>query len=240
MRMRELQRGGWPSSERSSGCSRQTPQSAQRVRRTGRHLLVADAQADRRDGDRSRSATARARRRSPSLTRRSKPIGYSLDLCEVVVDEIAREVGKDAHRRIPARHAGKPLRSRPLRRDRPRMRVDHEHRRAAQVVGFLADDVRHRHQAPGAPRQQHPVDLRDLAGKTIVLTRGTVQETSIPEDRRAAEARRSSSSSAPITTSRSRRSRRARPTPSRTTTCSSTACWRKPDRAAISASSAIS
>jgi ABC-type amino acid transport substrate-binding protein len=60
----------------------------------GRHLVVANIEAHRRDRESSGSAIGSARRRSHSWTRRRQPVGYSLDICEVVVDEIAREVGK--------------------------------------------------------------------------------------------------------------------------------------------------
>jgi ABC-type amino acid transport substrate-binding protein len=59
------------------------------------------------------------------LDAQRKPVGYSLDLCEIVVEEVAAELGKDIQV-VRRRDAGEPLRACHLRRSRPRMRVDHE------------------------------------------------------------------------------------------------------------------
>ena len=44
-----------------------------------------------------------------------KPIGYSLDLCEIVVEEIAAELAQDRARRCQVGHAGESLRARQRR-----------------------------------------------------------------------------------------------------------------------------
>ena len=192
------------------------------------HLVVADVEAHRRDGDRQARpsgelAAVRVPRREEAADRL-----FARHLRSRRRRDRPRS-RQGAHRRIPARHAREPLRARPLRGDRPRMRLDDQHRRPAQGRRLLADDVRHGHQAPRAPRQRHPVacaisKARRSCSRAARCRR--LRSRSSPSGRSC----RSSSSSAPITTSRSRRSRRARRTRSRTTTCSSTACWRKRDR----------
>ncbi len=93
------------------------------------------------------------------LDQSNRPIGYSLELCEAVVDEIGAEVDDPnlkieyvkvtSDDRIPAVRA---------EQDRPRMRIDHRQCRARQAGGVLAADVRGRHQADGAE------GLADLGG----------------------------------------------------------------------------
>ena len=157
------------------------------------------------------------------LDPKGKPVGYSLDLCEIVVDEIVAELGKDIRVEYRPGHAGKPVRPRQLRRSGPRVRLDDEQRRAAQGRGVLAHDVRDRHQAAGA---------RGAAGSARSATcraRPSWSRAARCTRRRSRSSpsggsSRSSSSSAPTTTSRSSCSQPERPTRSPTTTSSSTAC----------------
>jgi ABC-type amino acid transport substrate-binding protein len=108
-----------------------------------------------------------------------KPVGYSLDLCEIVVEEIAAELGKD----IEVRH-------RPVT---PENRFDLL--RAGEIdleCGSTTNNVERRKVAAFSPtifvtgtkllvrRGSGILSLRGLQGKTVVLTRGTVQETAIP------------------------------------------------------------
>ena len=69
------------------------------------------------------------------------------------------------------------------------------------------------------------LNFRDLAGKTVVLTRGTVHETAIPKLAERQKHPDQVRVRRRPRASRSRCSPRARPTRSPTTTCSSTGCW---------------
>ena len=111
------------------------------------------------------------------LDHSNRPIGYSLELCEAIVEEIGVEVD-DANLkieyvkvtsddRIPAVVA---------EQDRPRMRIDHGECRARQAGGVLAADVRRRHQADGAEEPRRSRRVTDLKGKTVVVTKGTTNE----------------------------------------------------------------
>ena len=86
------------------------------------------------------------------LDQANRPIGYSLELCEAIVEEIGVEVddrrSQDRIRQGHARTTASPPCSH--EQDRPRMRLDHRQRRAAQARRLLAADVRRRHQADGA------------------------------------------------------------------------------------------
>ena len=80
-----------------------------------------------------------------------RPIGYSLELCEAIVDEIGAEVDDaQSEDRLRQGHVGRPHSGGDARQDRPRMRIDHRQCRARQAGGVLAVDVRGRHQADGA------------------------------------------------------------------------------------------
>jgi ABC-type amino acid transport substrate-binding protein len=113
------------------------------------------------------------------LDSKLKPIGYSLDLCEIVVDEIAREVGKDL-----------AVEYRPVT---PENRFDLVTSGAIDLeCGSTTNTADRRKVVAFSPttfvtgtkllvrRGSNIRSLRDLAGKTIVLTRGTVHETAIP------------------------------------------------------------
>ena len=85
------------------------------------------------------------------LDHSNRPIGYSLELCEAIVDEIGVEVD-DANLKIEYVKVtlGRPHSGGGAEQDRSRMRVDHRQCRARQAGGVLAADVRGRHQADGA------------------------------------------------------------------------------------------
>ena len=109
-----------------------------------------------------------------------KPIGYSLDLCEVVVEEIAAELGKDVKTQY-----------RPVT---PENRFDLVNSGAIDLeCGSTTNNMERRKIAAFSPtmfvtgtkvlvrRGSGILNFRDLAGKTVVLTRGTVQETAVPK-----------------------------------------------------------
>jgi glutamate/aspartate transport system substrate-binding protein len=108
-----------------------------------------------------------------------KPIGYSLDICDIVIEEIAGELGKDI--RVTYRAVT------------PENRFDVV--RAGDVdleCGSTTNNAERRKQVAFSPtifvtgtkllvrRGGDIRTLRDLDGKTAVLTRGTVHETAIP------------------------------------------------------------
>jgi glutamate/aspartate transport system substrate-binding protein len=114
------------------------------------------------------------------LDAQRKPIGYSLDLCEVVVDEIAREVGKDL--------------AVEFRAVTPENRFELVSAGAIDLeCGSSTNTAERRKMVAFSPtmfvtgtkllvrRGSGIRSLRDLDGKTIVLTRGTVHETAIPK-----------------------------------------------------------
>ena len=111
------------------------------------------------------------------LDQANRPIGYSLELCEAIVDEIGVEVDDPdlkieyvkvtSDDRIPAVRAGQ---------DRSRMRIDHRQCRARETGGVLAADVRGRHQADGAEGFDRSRRRRTCKGKTVVVTKGTTNE----------------------------------------------------------------
>src|ERR1700751_1164724 len=114
------------------------------------------------------------------LDAKKKPIGYSLDICEVVVDEIARELGKDL-----------AVESRAVT---PENRFDMVTSGAIDLeCGSTTNNAERRKIVAFSPtmfvtgtkllvrRGSGVRSLRDLAGKTIVLTRGTIQEAAIPK-----------------------------------------------------------
>ena len=114
------------------------------------------------------------------LDARKRPIGYSLDLCDIVVDEIAREVGKDL--------------AVEYRAVTPENRFDLVTSGAIDLeCGSTTNNAERRKIVAFSPtmfvtgtkllvrRGSGIRSLRDLDGKTIVLTRGTVHETAIPK-----------------------------------------------------------
>ena len=110
----------------------------------------------------------------------NKPIGYSFDLCEIVVEEIAAELGKDIRTEY-----------RPVT---PENRFDLVNSGAIDLeCGSTTNNVDRRKVAAFSPtmfvtgtklmvrRGSGILNFRDLQGKTVVLTRGTVHETAIPK-----------------------------------------------------------
>jgi glutamate/aspartate transport system substrate-binding protein len=114
------------------------------------------------------------------LDKSGKPIGYSLDLCEIVVEEIAAELGKDVS-----------VAYRPVT---PENRLDLVVSGEIDLeCGSTTNNAERRKRVAFSPpmfvtgtkllvrRGSRILSLRDLAGKTVVLTRGTVHETAIPK-----------------------------------------------------------
>ena len=114
------------------------------------------------------------------LDAQRKPVGYSLDLCEIVVEEIAAELGKDI------RVIRRPV--------TPENRFDLVNFGEVDLeCGSTTNNLERRKTMAFSPtmfvtgtkllvrRGSGILNLRDLAGKTVVLTRGTVHETAIPK-----------------------------------------------------------
>jgi glutamate/aspartate transport system substrate-binding protein len=113
------------------------------------------------------------------LDPKKKAIGYSLDLCEVVVDEIAREVGKDLvveYRAVTPENRFELVRSGAIDLECGSTTNAAERRKivAFSPTTFVTGTKLLVRRGSGIR------SLRDLDGKTIVLTRGTVHETAVP------------------------------------------------------------
>jgi ABC-type amino acid transport substrate-binding protein len=113
------------------------------------------------------------------LDEQRKPVGYALDLCEIVVEEIAAELGKDIR-----------VTRRPVT---PENRFDLVNSGDVDLeCGSTTNNVDRRKTMAFSPtmfvtgtkllvrRGSGILNFRDLAGKTVVLTRGTVHETAVP------------------------------------------------------------
>jgi len=114
------------------------------------------------------------------LDAKKKPIGYSLDLCEIVVDEIAREVGKELtveYRPVTPENRIELVRSGEIDLECGSTTNTAERRKivAFSPTMFVTGTKLLVRRGSGIRT------LRDLEGKTIVLTRGTVHETAIPK-----------------------------------------------------------
>ena len=108
-----------------------------------------------------------------------KPIGYSLDLCEIVVEEVSNELAKSI--RVVYRAVTPENRFELVRNGE----VDLE-------CGSTTNNAERRQTLAFSPtmfvtgtkllvrRGSGILNFRDLAGKTVVLTRGTVHETVVP------------------------------------------------------------
>ena len=110
----------------------------------------------------------------------TKPIGYSLDLCEIVVDEIAREVGKELRvefRPVTPENRFELVRSGEIDLECGSTTNSSERRRvvAFSPTMFVTGTKLLVRRGSGI---RSP---RDLAGKTVIITRGTIQESSIPK-----------------------------------------------------------
>ncbi len=114
------------------------------------------------------------------LDARKKPVGYSLDLCEIIVEEIAAELGKDV------RVIRRPV--------TPENRFDLVTSGEIDLeCGSTTNNLERRKSVAFSPtmfvtgtkllvrRGSGILNFRDLAGKTVALTRGTVHETAIPK-----------------------------------------------------------
>jgi ABC-type amino acid transport substrate-binding protein len=114
------------------------------------------------------------------LDPKKKPIGYSLDLCEVVVDEIAREVGKELaieYRAVTPENRFELVTSGAIDLECGSTTNTAERRKivAFSPTTFVTGTKLLVRRGSGVR------SLRDLEGKTIVVTRGTVHETAIPK-----------------------------------------------------------
>jgi len=114
------------------------------------------------------------------LDAKGKPIGYSLDICEVVVEAIAREVDRE----VTVEY--KPV--------TPENRFELVTSGAIDLeCGSSTNNAERRKTVAFSPtmfvtgtklmvrRGSGIRSLRDLDGKTVVLTRGTVHETGVPK-----------------------------------------------------------
>ena len=109
-----------------------------------------------------------------------KPVGYALDLCEVVVEEITAELGRDIR-----------VEYRPVT---PENRFDLIQSGEIDLeCGSTTNNAERRKNVAFSPtmfvtgtkllarRDSGIRSIRDLQGKTVVLTRGTVQAETIPK-----------------------------------------------------------
>ena len=114
------------------------------------------------------------------LDAQRKPVGYSLDLCEIVVEEVVAELGKDV------RVVRRPV--------TPENRFDLVTSGEIDLeCGSTTNNLERRKTMAFSPtmfvtgtkllvrRGSGILNFRDLAGKTVVLTRGTVHETAVPK-----------------------------------------------------------
>jgi glutamate/aspartate transport system substrate-binding protein len=114
------------------------------------------------------------------LDKSGKPIGYSLDLCEIVVEEISAELRKDirvAYRPVTPENRLDLVKSGEIDLE---CGSSHNTRERRDMVAFSPTIF-----VTGTKllvrRGSRILNLRDLQGKTVVLTRGTVHETAIPK-----------------------------------------------------------
>ena len=110
---------------------------------------------------------------------KGKPIGYSLDLCDIVVDEIGREVHKDLNVEylpVTPENRFELVASGAIDLECGSSTNTAERRRivAFSPTTFVTGTKLLVRRGSGIR------SLRDLDGKTIVLTRGTVHETAVP------------------------------------------------------------
>jgi len=110
---------------------------------------------------------------------KGKPIGYSLDLCDIVVDEIGREVHKDLsveYLPVTPENRFELVASGAIDLECGSSTNTAERRRivAFSPTTFVTGTKLLVRRGSGIR------SLRDLDGKTIVLTRGTVHETAVP------------------------------------------------------------
>lgn len=109
-----------------------------------------------------------------------KPIGYSLDVCEVVIEEVANELRKDIraeYRPVTPENRFDLIRSGAIDLECGSTTNNFERRK---IVGF-APTIFVTGTKLVVKRGSGIRSLRDLQGKTVVLTRGTVQAEAIPK-----------------------------------------------------------
>jgi glutamate/aspartate transport system substrate-binding protein len=112
--------------------------------------------------------------------RNGKAVGYALDLCDIVVEEVAAELNKELKVEY------KPV--------TPENRFDMVNSGAVDLeCGSTTNNFERRKTMAFSPtmfvtgtklmvrRGSRIVSISDLAGKTVVLTRGTVHETAVPK-----------------------------------------------------------
>ena len=108
-----------------------------------------------------------------------KPVGYALDLCEVVVEEITAELGKDirvAYRPVAPENRFDLLQSGEIDLECGSTTNNAERRKiAAFSPTMFVTGTKLLVRRGGGIRS-----FRDLQGKRVVLTRGTVQAETIP------------------------------------------------------------
>jgi ABC-type amino acid transport substrate-binding protein len=151
------------------------------AQRTGA-LVATYASATLKRIDETRVVRLGYRENSPPfafLDAKRKAIGYSLDLCQVVVDAIAREVGKDLaaeYRAVTPENRFELVSSGAIDLECGSTTNTAERRKivAFSPTIFVTGTKLLVHRGSGIR------SLRDLDGKTIVLTRGTVHETAVP------------------------------------------------------------
>ncbi|HUN69208.1 MAG TPA: amino acid ABC transporter substrate-binding protein [Burkholderiales bacterium] len=114
------------------------------------------------------------------LDKSGKPIGYSLDLCEIVVEEIIAELNRDI--RVKYRPVTPENRLELVSSGEIDLECGSSHNtlERRKVVAFSPTIF-----VTGTKlmvrRGSRILNLRDLQGKTVVLTRGTVHESAIPK-----------------------------------------------------------
>jgi ABC-type amino acid transport substrate-binding protein len=114
------------------------------------------------------------------LDAHKKPIGYSLDLCELVVEEIVAELSKDirvTHRSVTPENRFDFVRSGEIDLECGSTTNNAERRKivAFSPTIFVTGTKLMVRRGSGI------LHFRNLQGKTVVLTRGTVHETAIPK-----------------------------------------------------------
>jgi glutamate/aspartate transport system substrate-binding protein len=113
------------------------------------------------------------------LDAKGKPVGYALDLCAVVVEEIVTELGKDVrveHRPVTPENRFELLNSGEIDLECGSTTNNFERRKIAAFspTMFVTGTKLLVRRGSGIRY------FRDLQGKTVVLTRGTVQAQAIP------------------------------------------------------------
>jgi glutamate/aspartate transport system substrate-binding protein len=113
------------------------------------------------------------------LDPRGKPVGYSLDLCDVVLEELAREVGKELdveYRPVTPENRFELVASGAVDLECGSSTSTAERRKLVAFSPTIFVTGTKLMVPRGSPVRR----LRDLNGKTIVLTRGTVHEKAVP------------------------------------------------------------